>query len=63
MIKVKSETLEITEDNTNENEALAYLFSCEFSEIFKNTCFTEQLRVTASDIRMQVVVICNLCNL
>ena len=38
---------------------LAQVFSCEFCEIFKNTFFTEQLRVTASDIRMQVVVIYN----
>ena len=36
------------------------MFSCEFCEIFKNTFFTEHLRVTASDIRMQVVVIYNL---
>ena len=33
---------------------------CEFCEIFKNTFFAEHLRVTASDIRMQVVVIYNL---
>ena len=24
------------------------MFSCEFCEIFKNTCFTEHLRATAS---------------
>ena len=33
---------------------------CEFCEIFKNPFFAEHLRVTASDIRMQVVVIYNL---
>ena len=38
---------------------LAQVFSGEFSEFFKNTFFTEQLRMTASDIRMQVVVIYN----
>ena len=33
---------------------------CEFWETFKNTFFTEHLRVTASDIRMQVVEIYHL---
>ena len=33
---------------------------CEFYEIFKNTFFAEHLRVTASDIRMQVVIIYDL---
>ena len=28
-------------------ETLAHLFSCKFGEIFKNTFFTEHLRVTA----------------
>ena len=32
-------------------------FFCEFCEIFKNYFFAEQLRVTDSDIRMQVIVI------
>ena len=32
----------------------------EFCEIFKSTFFAEHLRMTASDIRMQVVVIYNL---
>ena len=36
------------------------MFSCKFYKIFKNTFFTEQLRVSASDNRMQVVVIYNL---
>ena len=36
------------------------MFYCEFCEIFKNTFFTEHLRVTASDIRMQVIVNYNL---
>ena len=35
-------------------------FFCEFCEIFKNAFFTEHLRVTASDIRIQVVVKYNL---
>ena len=33
---------------------------CEFCEIFENTFFAEHLRMTASDIRMQVVAIYNL---
>ena len=33
---------------------------CEFCEVFKDTFFAEHLRVTASDIRMQVIVIYNL---
>ena len=33
---------------------------CEFCEIFENTFFEEHLRVTAFDIRMQVVAIYNL---
>ena len=41
-------------------ETLAKVFFCKFCEIFKNTFFAEQLRVIASDIRMQVVVIYNL---
>ena len=36
------------------------MFFCEFCEIVKKTVFTEHLQVTASDIRMQVVVIYNL---
>ena len=35
-------------------------FFCEFCEIFKNIFFAGYLRVTASDIRMQVVVIYDL---
>ena len=38
-------------------ETLAQVFSYEFCEIFKNIFFTEQLRVTASEIRVQVVAI------
>ena len=41
--------------NFIKKETLAQVFSCEFYKIFKNIFFTEQLRVTASDIRMQVV--------
>ena len=41
-------------------EALAKVTFCEFCEIFKSTFFVEHLRVTASDIRIQVVVIYNL---
>ena len=41
-------------------ETLAKVTFCEFYEIFKNTFFAEHLRVTASDIRMQVIVIYNL---
>ena len=36
------------------------MFFCEFYEIFKNIFFAEHLRVTAFDIRMQVVEIYNL---
>ena len=36
------------------------VFLCEFCEIFKSTFFTEHLRMTASDIRMQEVIIYNL---
>ena len=31
-------------------ETLAQVFSCEFSEIFKNVFFTEHLRTTASNV-------------
>ena len=58
--KSATEILEITEDNPNENEALALVFSCEFCEILRNIFFTEHIRASASDIRMQVVVIYNL---
>ena len=58
--KSATETIEITEDNPSENETLASVFSCKFCEIFKNIFFTEHFQVTASAIRMQVVVICNL---
>ena len=67
------ETLVITEDNSNENVKLHVrgcnfirkrlwqkVFFCEFYEIFKNTFFAEHHRVTASDIRVQVVVIYDL---
>ena len=33
------------------------MFYCEFREFFKNTFFEEHHRVTASDIRMQALVI------
>ena len=39
---------------------LAKMLLCEFSEVFKKIFFTENLRVTASDILMQVVVTYNL---
>ena len=41
-------------------EPLAKVTFCEFCEIVKNTFFAEHLRVTACDIRVQVVVIYNL---
>ena len=56
-----SETLFLTKLQT-----LAQMFFCEFCKIFKNTFFAEHLRVTASDIRIQAVIIYNLnlsCNL
>ena len=48
--------------NFIKKETLAHVFFCtaNFTKLFKNTSFTEHLRVTASDIRMQVVVIYNL---
>ena len=46
--------------NFIEKGTLAQIFCCEFYEIFKNAFFAEQLRVTASGIRMQVVVIYSL---
>ena len=102
--KSATKTLEITEDNSNENlfkkqrlvcsiikvflfskihkkppvpesfsiklqawvlqlclkETLAKVTFCEFCEMFKNTLFAEHLRVTSSDVRMQVAVIYNL---
>ena len=36
------------------------MYFCEFRELFKSTFIPEHHRVTASDIRMQVVVIYNL---
>ena len=36
------------------------MYFCEFRELFKSTFIAEHHRVTASDIRMQVVVIYNL---
>ena len=38
-------------------KVLAKVFFSEFCEIFKNTFFAEHLRMTASDVLMQVVVI------
>ena len=35
--------------NFIKKETLAQVFSCEFYEIFKNTFFTEHLRMTASE--------------
>ena len=34
--------------NFMKKETLAQVFSCEFCEIFKNTCFAEHLWTTAS---------------
>ena len=36
------------------------MFFCHFRKVFKNTFFTELLRVTACDIQMQVVPIYDL---
>ena len=52
--------------NFIKKNTLAKVLFCEFCEFFKKAFFTENLRVTASDIWMQVVVIHNLnllCNL
>ena len=45
--------------NFIKKETLAQVFSCEFCENIKNTFFTEQFRVTTSDIEVQVIVIYN----
>ena len=37
-------------------ETLAQVFSCEFCEIFKNTCFTEHLWTTASVVTFSVLI-------
>ena len=37
--------------NFVKKETLAQLFSCEFSEIFKNTFYTERLWATASPVK------------
>ena len=39
--------------NITKEEILAQLFFCVFREIFKNTFFTEHLRVTASEYKSQ----------
>ena len=46
--------------NFIKKESPRQVFFYEFCEIFKNPFLTERLRVTASDIRLQVVVIYNL---
>ena len=46
--------------NFTKKEPLTQVFSSDFCKIFKNIFFTEQLRVTTSDTRMQVFVIHNL---
>ena len=46
--------------NFTKKEPLTQVFSSDFCKILKNIFFTEQLRVTASDTRMQVFVIHNL---
>ena len=38
--------------NFIKKETLVQVFSCEFRKIFKNTFFTEQLRLTASGLVM-----------
>ena len=45
--KVFLKILRNSQENTWKKEVLAQVFSCEFEEIFKNTFFTEHLRVTA----------------
>ena len=45
----------------NKNETLTQVFSCEFSEIFKNTFLTEHLWATAfSDLLFIFEAVCNL---
>ena len=61
MLKVSNRNLRnIKEDYPKEREILTNVFFRELCKIFKNTFFTEHFRVTAADIRMQVVVIYNL---
>ena len=59
MLKVTTGTFEITDDNPNEKKGLTKVFSRKFREIFKNIFSTEHLRMIASDIRVQIVVIYN----
>ena len=37
-------------------ETLTQVFSCDFCEIFKNTVFTEHLRMTASDKSFMIIL-------
>ena len=43
-------------DNFIKKETLAQVFSCEFSEISKNTFFTEQIRATASELNYRCLI-------
>ena len=45
--------------NFIKKETLAQLFSCESCEISKNTCFTEHLWATASDLRVEHDAFCH----
>ena len=50
---ISGKHLKNSQENLQENnfiikETLAQVFSCEFCQIFKNTFFTEHLRVSAS---------------
>ena len=43
-------------DNFIKKETPAQVFSCEFCEIFKNTFFTEDLQMTASENSSHLVL-------
>ena len=49
LIKLQAEA-----SNSIKKETLAQVFYCEFLKIFKNTFFTEHLRVTASESTAQL---------
>ena len=46
--------------NFIKKETLAQVFSCEFCEISKNNFFTEHLRTTAFDKRLEIIIVYSL---
>ena len=50
LVKLQAYRFKISVDSFIKKETLAQVFSCEFSEIFKNTFSTDHLRTIASVI-------------